>query len=209
MSGDAGHEEFTHIAAGAPLLGRESQTIFDSDAYIFISAPPSLTPFHIDRENNFFLQIRGQKQFSVWDPNDRNTVDEAAVEGWIVRGSLAGVKWQEDHVPRAVIHEQLLPGQGVFIPSTAAHMSRTRARPESQIDDVGFFSISIEVVYYTARTRKHAVIYALNSLLRRLKWKPQPPGHCSRSVESLKYLSGWIAIRLLERMGRFYRQRGM
>ncbi|MAJ59707.1 MAG: hypothetical protein CBC48_06785 [bacterium TMED88] len=197
------------IAAGAPLLGAESRTIFDSDAYIFISAPPSLTPFHIDRENNFFLQIRGRKQFSAWDPNDRETVPESAVEGWIVRGSLAGVKWRDDHVRRAVVHEELGPGQGLFMPSTSAHMSRTRTRSESESGEPGLVSISIGVVYYTAHTKRHAVIYALNSLLRKLKWKPQPPGHCSRSVESIKYASGWVATRLLERMGRFYRQRGM
>ena len=197
------------IAAGAQLIGQESQTIFDSDAYIFISAPPSLTPFHIDRENNFFLQIQGQKQFSAWDPNDRNTVDELAVEGWIVRGSLADVNWREHHAPRAVVHDDLLPGQGVFMPSTSAHMSRTLPRHDNTNRKAALVSISIGVVYYTALTKRYALIYALNSFLRKLGWAPRPPGDCIQPIESLKYYGGWIATRLLERMGRFHRQRGM
>ena len=53
---------------------REEPGIFAVTGFIFISAPPSVTPFHIDRENNFWLQLHGRKTLSVWDPNDREAV---------------------------------------------------------------------------------------------------------------------------------------
>ena len=48
-----------------PMSGRES--------YIFISPPRAYTPYHYDPEQNFFLQIRGQKQMAIYDVNDRKS----------------------------------------------------------------------------------------------------------------------------------------
>ena len=197
------------IHSGSQMMGKSGDKIFDSDAYIFISSPPSLTPFHIDRENNLFLQIRGHKQFTVWDPKDRNTVSERGVESWIVRGSLADVPWSKDHLHRAAVHQDFGPGEGVFMPSTSAHMSKTHgSRRPNQVEG-DEISISIGVVYYSTLTRKWANIYAFNSFLRRLGWKPQPPGESSQAVDSFKYWIGWLATRILSRAGRFRIQRGM
>ena len=197
------------IHSGSQMMGESGDGIFDSDAYIFISSPPSLTPFHIDRENNLFLQIRGHKQFTVWDPKDRNTVSEMGVESWIVRGSLADVPWSEDHLHRAAVHQDFGPGEGVFMPSTSAHMSETRRSPRTEKVKESAISVSIGVVYYSALTRKWANIYALNSFLRKLGWKPQPPGESSEKIDSFKYWMGWMATRTLSRAGRFRIQRGM
>src|SRR4030095_14867441 len=38
--------------------------------YVFISARNSVTPYHMDREMNFLLQIRGTKTVKLWDPFD-------------------------------------------------------------------------------------------------------------------------------------------
>ena len=88
-------------------------------------------------------------------------------------------------------------------------MSRTLPRHDNTNRKAALVSISIGVVYYTALTKRYALIYALNSFLRKLGWAPRPPGDCIQPIESLKYYGGWIATRLLERMGRFHRQRGM
>src|SRR5687768_13453804 len=36
-------------------------------AFVFISSPGSITPYHIDHEYNFLLQIRGTKSMSIFD----------------------------------------------------------------------------------------------------------------------------------------------
>jgi len=38
--------------------------------YVFISARGAVTPYHMDREMNFLLQIRGTKTVFLWDPQD-------------------------------------------------------------------------------------------------------------------------------------------
>ena len=41
------------------------------DALIFVTSPRRVTPYHIDRECNFLLQIRGEKNLYVFDRNDQ------------------------------------------------------------------------------------------------------------------------------------------
>ncbi len=48
--------------------------------WIFVSSPNAVTPFHIDHEHNFILQIRGKKKLYTWDPFDRQTVSARAQE---------------------------------------------------------------------------------------------------------------------------------
>src|SRR5580704_10428627 len=47
------------------------------EAFIFLTSPDSVTPFHVDPEHNFLLQIRGRKQVSIFDPRDTAIVTEA------------------------------------------------------------------------------------------------------------------------------------
>jgi hypothetical protein len=70
------------------------------------ATPPSVTPFHIDRENNFWLQIRSRKLMHVWDPTDSEVVSPPDREAFIVNADLDNVR--------------LKPGMG---PAAAASMS--------------------------------------------------------------------------------------
>ena len=70
-----------------PVIEREQPGIFLVTGFIFISAPPSVTPFHIDRENNFWLQLRGRKTMNVWDSADREVIPAAGVENFIAGGA--------------------------------------------------------------------------------------------------------------------------
>lgn len=194
------------IDSARSLVEAKDPEIFDSDAYIFISAPPSVSPFHIDRENNFFLQICGTKRMSVWRPDDRETVSEHGVEGWIVRGSLDSVVFDEGHLARAEVHDLLRPGEGVYMPSTSPHMTETE--PVDDPDDPGY-SISIGVVYYTRNTRRRANVYASNVFLKKLGLPAHPPRARWNAIEALKYALGVCATRVLSWLGRFRIQRGM
>ena len=185
------------------LLTGADSSIFDVDAYIFISKAPAVTPFHIDQENNFLLQIHGSKHLSVWNPDDRKAVDESSVEDWIVRHSLSSVKFSEEKLAHAAYDENMSAGEGIFMPSTSAHMSRTEdTSPNSTV------SATVGFVFYTAATKRRANIYALNVVLRRLGFTPKPPGS-SRPVDTVKYLLGYCAIRLLVRMGKLRMPRGI
>lgn len=173
------------MASVQALVEPQEPGIFNVGGFIFISAPPSVTPFHIDRENNFWMQIRGRKTMNVWDPSDRHVVSAEDRDSFIVYASLDNVKLAEGYRERS--HEfDVGAGDGVYFPSTSPHM--TRSDPEWVTPGDGV-SISIGVVFYTDVTRRRANIHALNLVLRRLGFSPRDPGE-SEWLDRLKYPFG-------------------
>ncbi|MBC8007544.1 MAG: cupin-like domain-containing protein, partial [Prolixibacteraceae bacterium] len=51
-----------------------------AQAFIFISSPGSVTPYHMDPEHNFLLQIRGSKRIRLFDGRDRSILSEEELE---------------------------------------------------------------------------------------------------------------------------------
>ncbi|MGA8009916.1 MAG: cupin [Thiomonas sp.] len=160
------------VASAHNLISREQPGLFRVAGFIFISAPPSVTPFHIDRENNLWLQIRGRKQMTVFDHRDRDVVAAREVENFIVDGSLGKVQLDEGLRPRGVDFD-VATGDGVYFPATSPHMTRTTTDWVRPGDGV---SISIGVVFYTAVTRHHARVHQCNRVLRNLGLDPVVPG---------------------------------
>ncbi len=168
-------------AAVKPFVEHEQPGIFNVGGFIFISAPPSITPFHIDRENNFWLQVRGQKTMNVWDHTDREVVHAREVEEFILYGSLERVRLKEELRSRS--HElRTKAGDGIFFPSTSPHMTRSSVDWVSPGDGV---SISIGTVFYSDVTRRHARVHQLNQVLRRIGLTPRAPGE-SAMLDALK-----------------------
>lgn len=178
--------------------------IFHVGGFIFLSAPPSVTPFHIDRENNFWLQIRGRKTINVWDPSDRDAVPESAVEAFIVHGDLSGVSLRDGVLARS-FERDMGPGDGVYMPSTAAHM--TRSTPDWVTPGDGV-SVSIGIVFYTAATRRAANIRALNLFLRQRGLNPRPPGQ-SALLDAFKYPLAWAFVRARRVLRGYHLRDGM
>ncbi|HEY6035337.1 MAG TPA: cupin-like domain-containing protein, partial [Kofleriaceae bacterium] len=69
--------------------------------WIFVSSPNAITPFHMDHEHNFIMQIRGTKRLYTWDPFDRTVVSERAQELFHDKHSRELVTWSEDWRKRA------------------------------------------------------------------------------------------------------------
>jgi hypothetical protein len=177
------------------LVDREEPGMFNVGGFIFISAPPSVTPFHIDRENNFWLQIAGRKTMNVWNHTDRVSVPATAVEEFIMSGTLAGVKLRDELRPRSLEFDTG-PGDGIYFPSTSPHMTRSErqwVRPGAGV------SISIGVVFYTDVTRRHAYVHAFNRLLRRTGLSPSLPGQ-SRLMDTLKYPLGRAYVGAMKKL---------
>lgn len=173
------------VAGIRPLVERQEPGIFNVGGFIFISAPPSVTPFHIDRENNFWLQLRGRKVMNVWDPTDRHVVSARDRDEFIVYAALENVRLRDGYRERS--HEfDVGPGDGVYFPSTSPHMTRSDPGWTRPGDGV---SISIGVVFYTDVTRRSANVHAWNLFLRRLGLSPREPGE-SEWLDRLKYPLG-------------------
>jgi hypothetical protein len=183
------------------LVEREQPGMFMVRGFIFISAPPSVTPFHIDRENNFWLQVRGRKVMTLWDPDDRATVSHRAVEDFILYRTLESVRLADEAMKRAH-HFDVGPGQGVYFPSTSAHMTRSERDWVAPGDEV---SISIGVVFYTAVTRRHAHVHAWNGQLRKLGVAPAEPGG---PWDTVKAPLGRLAVAVRSRLRDYERPPG-
>ena len=159
------------------IIEREQGKMFLVTGFIFISAPPSVTPFHIDRENNFWLMLHGQKVMNVWDHTDRTVVSIDAVEDYIVAHNAFKVRLKDEFRVRS--HEiETRSGDGIYFPSTSPHMTRSDPAWTLPGDRV---AISVGVNFYTEHTRRTARVYQVNRVMRRLGLSPKTPGESGLS----------------------------
>lgn len=148
-----------------PIIDRTDPGMCYRAGWIFVSSPGAVTPFHMDHEHNFILQIRGKKRLYTWDPFDREVVSERAQELFHDAHSRELVTWREDFRARARVLD-LVPGLGGYMPSTTPHMVENGDEP----------SITISFTYYTDATRRRELLYRGNARLRRLGVEPAPVG---------------------------------
>jgi hypothetical protein len=137
-------------------------------AFIFISSPNSVTPYHVDDEHNFLLQIRGSKKVSMWDPKDRVVLSESEVESqlqfWHDEDYERYVPYKEEFQERATVYN-LNPGEGLHFPLAAPHWVKNG--PE--------ISISFSITFRSELAERLARIYYVNRRIRRRGLDPVPP----------------------------------
>lgn len=183
-----------------PIIEERDPGMCYRAGWIFVSSPNAITPFHMDHEHNFIMQIRGTKRLYVWDPFDREVVSERAQERFHDEHSRELITWSDDYRKRARIFE-LQPGQGGYMPSTAPHMVENGPEP----------SITISFTYYTDSTRQRELIYRGNARLRRLGLEPKPVGtDPTRDRVKATILGGYTTAKNAVRraLGRSIRENG-
>ncbi len=132
------------------------------NAIVFINSPHRISTYHIDRECNCLLQIRGTKTLSVYDRRDRDVLPEEEIERfWTVDNNAARYKPEFAH--RAETY-RLTPGVAVHIPVNSPHWVQNG--PEVSV------SLSINFHYRDALL---ADVYRANYWLRRAGLHPAPP----------------------------------
>ena len=123
--------------------------------WIFFSSPHTVTPFHIDRNHVWLLQMQGAKTVYVWPSDDQVAVDDQARAHFLDVHKLDQVHWYEALRERA--HRIVLePGMGVYMPLTSPHMV--------EIDDEP--SLAMSVSYNTDASRTLARQYVLRERAR-------------------------------------------
>jgi hypothetical protein len=142
--------------------------------YVFLSAPNMVTPYHMDPEINFPLQIRGRKTFHVLPGDDRSVLSEEVIE-LFYSGLHASLPFREEWKGRATPFA-MDAGDGVHIPVNHPHWVTTE----------GDVTISFALTVETAGTRRRGAVYAVNHRLRRLGLRPTPFGR-SPARDFFKY----------------------
>ena len=138
--------------------------MFRREGFIFVSSPGSITPFHMDPEYNFLLQVRGKKQISIWDGRDRSVLSEVTLERFF-SDEENQITFKEEYQQNASIFE-LTPGAGLHFPVVAPHWVRNG-------DEV---SISFSVTFRTPASERQRIVHCVNAGLRRRGLNPRPYG---------------------------------
>ena len=127
---------------------------------IFISAPNSTTPTHIDGEQSYLLQITGTKRISIGE-----FADDEAAHREIDRYCGGGHRNIAD-LPKRAEDFDLSPGVGTHVPALTPHLVKTPAG----------VSISMSVGFETDALIRRSAIHRANDRLRRLGITPARPG---------------------------------
>jgi hypothetical protein len=133
-------------------------------ADIFVSSPGSTTPFHLDEEHNFLLQIRGSKKLSIADGFNPAVLDPARLRAYFQgSGELAPYSGQlEQHS----VHIDLGPGEGVHIPPCHPHW----------VQNGNEVSVSLGILWFSDVTARRRHLYRVNGWLERAGLHPSVPG---------------------------------
>jgi hypothetical protein len=137
-------------------IERKDPGMYYRAGWIFVAAPHTTTPFHIDRNNGILLQVRGLKTVYVWDAEDTEVVTDRARDVFHARHDLDLVKWHEEFRERAHVFK-VGPGMGVYIPETCAHLVETSDEP----------STTISMTYSTKATRRDALVHVMHDFMHR------------------------------------------
>jgi cupin superfamily protein len=153
------------------MAGPSVDRMTEREAFIFISSPRSVTPYHLDLEYNFLLQIRGTKKCGILP---RAVLSQKDLEE---RFALTHRNVTVDEA----LHEkaskfELHPGEGVHIPLAAPHCVQNG-------DQV---SISLSVTFRTRSSQRESALYHINARLRSFGIDPVPV-RTSRLRDTLKY----------------------
>ncbi|MEO8704760.1 MAG: cupin-like domain-containing protein [Kofleriaceae bacterium] len=151
-------------------------------AFIFISSPGSMTPYHIDHEYNFLLQVRGSKQITIFD---RSILTELEIERFY-RGEHRNLVYDEANAALGRTFE-LLPGDAVHVPVNAPHYVKNG--PEA--------SISFSITFRTPDGDRRSSVYWVNQRLRALGIAPRAVGKTA-VIDRAKYL-GYALFRRVQR----------
>jgi hypothetical protein len=131
-----------------PFVEAKDPNMSYRGGWIFVTSPNTVTPFHIDKEHNFILQIQGRKTIYVWEPDDEVVVSQHARDLFHARHDRDLIVWKEEFRKRAHRFE-VGPGDGAYMPSTAPHLVEVGDEP----------SITMSFTYYTDSTRRQSMLH--------------------------------------------------
>jgi len=135
------------------------------EGFVFVSSPGAVTPFHLDPEHNFLLQIRGSKTVSMWDRDDRLVLPEIELEKFYDAFVHRSLPFRDDFQTTAWV-VRLEPGQGLHFPVAVPHWVQNG--PE--------VSVSFSITFRSDGSRSRELVYRANAKLRKLGLSPTPPG---------------------------------
>ncbi len=179
-------------------LPQGAEALEDLQGFIFITSANSTTPFHIDAEENFFVQIRGDKFFHVFENEDRKLASEENME--LDPGKFRNLSYQPEFEERATVYD-LKAGDGIFVPYMIPHWVHTGDQ----------YSISMAITWKTTSVLRSNKVRFINAMMRRVGLVQAAPGKkpWADGVKIAAYNMAFAVINPLrksEKSRRFIRQ---
>jgi hypothetical protein len=143
------------LAELAPLVERRTGPMLHREAFIFLSSPGSVTPFHIDPEHNILLQIMGSKTMTVFPARDTDLVPAQKSEDFH-DGGHRNLEWRDGFRARGTA-VRLEPGDAIHVPVKAPHF----------VENGPTVSVSLSVTWRSERSVAEGELHSFNKLLRR------------------------------------------
>lgn len=139
-------------------------------AFIFVTSPRSVTPYHADPEHGFLLQIRGAKTIKLVD---NSVISEQEYEKYFGEGENPFFKPECNQAASAF---DITQGFGVHVPFAMPHW----------VENGDGVSVSFSITFRTKECERKNIVYAVNNRLRKRGLKPKPYGQSSLR-DSIKF----------------------
>ena len=151
--------------------------VLTPQAFVFISSPGAITPYHFDPEHNILLQIRGSKTMSQFPAGDPRFAPDQAHESYHTGGPRE-LGWDDSLLGGGTAFH-LGAGDAVYVPVMAPHFVRNG--PES--------SVSLSITWRSEWSYAEKDARAFNHVLRRIGLSPKAPSRwpAHNRIKALAY----------------------
>lgn len=146
-----------------PLVSPVTGMMLKREAFIFISSPNAITPFHFDPEHNILLQLRGTKTMSVFPASDESIVAGTEHERFHI-GGHRNLPWHESMQNKGRAFD-LAAGEAIYVPVKSPHW----------VQNGPGVSISLSITWRSEWSYMEADARGMNSVLRRFGMTPKAP----------------------------------
>lgn len=146
-----------------PVVRAATGAMLKREAFVFISSPGAVTPFHMDPEHNILMQLRGSKTMTIFPAADPELTPGKLQEEFH-RGAHRNLPFRDEFAAKG-LPVRIVPGDGLYVPVKAPHWVRNG--PET--------SISLSVTWRSEWSYREADAHAFNRMLRGAGLNPAMP----------------------------------
>jgi hypothetical protein len=144
----------------APAISAATGAPMHLQAFVFISSPNAVTPYHFDPEHNLLLQLAGSKVMTQFPAGDPRFAANERHESYHTGGPRE-LKWEPDF-EAAGTPFALEPGEALHVPVMAPHFVKNGPEP----------SISLSITWRSAWSYEEAEARGFNHWLRARGFQP-------------------------------------
>ena len=189
------HPSYRALAFGIidslkPTIEAATGEIMRREAFMFISSPGAVTPFHIDEEHNILIQLEGAKTFTIYSQHDRELASQTDLERFH-SGAHRNLTLNPALAGRGEAIA-MTPGTALYVPPLAPHHVQVTG-------DVP--SLSLSITWRSESSKRNCYLHQINHRLRQKGHNPGFPGD-SRIADNLKIWRTSAAARLSGIVGR-------